>query len=60
MDFKNIYERFVWFDNQVRAPKFPNASSLAEKFELSTKTGQRDIDFIRDGLLRPLYFTTQV
>ncbi len=54
MGAKNIYERFVWFDNQVRAQKYPNATSLAERFEISTKTAQRDIDFMRDRLLCPL------
>jgi len=54
MGTKNIYERFVWFDNQVRARKYPNATSLAEQFEISTKTAQRDIDFMRDRLLCPL------
>jgi len=48
MGIKNIYERFVWFDNQVRAQKYPNATSLAEQFEISAKTAQRDIDFMRD------------
>jgi predicted DNA-binding transcriptional regulator YafY len=51
---KNIYERFVWFDNQVRARKYPNATSLSEQFEISAKTAQRDIDFMRDRLLCPL------
>jgi len=54
MGTKNIYERFVWFDDRVRAKKYPNATALAEKFELSTKTAQRDIDFMRDRLLCPL------
>ena len=54
MGTKNIYERFVWFDDQVRARKYPNATTLAEKFEISTKTAQRDIDFMRDRLLCPL------
>ena len=54
MGIKNIYERFVWFDNRVRAKKFPNATSLAGAFEISTKTAQRDIDFMRDRLLCPL------
>ncbi|MBS3906439.1 MAG: HTH domain-containing protein [Syntrophaceae bacterium] len=54
MGAKNIYERFVWFDNQVRAGRYPNATSLAEKFEISTKTAQRDIDFMRDRLRCPL------
>ncbi|MGO8991143.1 MAG: helix-turn-helix transcriptional regulator [bacterium] len=54
MGVKNIYERFVWFDNQVKARKYPNATSLAGAFEISTKTAQRDIDFMRDRLLCPL------
>ncbi len=54
MGIKNIYERFVWFDNQVRGRKYPNATSLSEQFEISTKTAQRDIDFMRDRLLCPL------
>jgi predicted DNA-binding transcriptional regulator YafY len=54
MGIKNIYERFVWFDNQVKGKKFPNATTLADQFEISTKTAQRDIDFMRDRLLCPL------
>ncbi len=54
MGTKNIYERFVWFDDQVRQKKYPNATSLAGAFEISTKTAQRDIDFMRDRLLCPL------
>jgi predicted DNA-binding transcriptional regulator YafY len=54
MGAKNIYERFIWFDSKVRARKYPNATSLSEQFEISTKTAQRDIDFMRDRLLCPL------
>ena len=53
MGVKNIYERFVWFDNQVRVKKYPNASGLADYFEISTKTAQRDIDFMRDRFELP-------
>jgi predicted DNA-binding transcriptional regulator YafY len=56
MGVKNIYERFVWFDDRVRAKKHPNATALAEQFEISTKTAQRDIDFMRDRLLCPLHY----
>ena len=56
MGIKNIYERFVWFDDRVRAKKYPNATALAEQFEISTKTAQRDIDFMRDRLLCPLHY----
>jgi hypothetical protein len=47
---KNIYERFVWFDNQVRAKKYSNTTILAEQFEISTKTAQRDIDTKEDAI----------
>jgi len=50
MGVKNIYERFVWFDNQVRAKKYPNTTTLAEQFEISTKTAQRDIDLKEDAI----------
>jgi hypothetical protein len=60
MDFKIIYGGFVWFDGQVKGRRCPNTTSVAEKFELSTKTAQRDIELMRDRLLCPLYFTTQV
>ena len=49
-------ERFVWFDQEVRQERFPNASSLAEHSELSTKTAQRSIDYFRDRLLAPLEY----
>jgi predicted DNA-binding transcriptional regulator YafY len=54
MGIKNIYERFIWFDSQVRQKKYPNATALANQFEISTKTAQRDIDFMRDRLYCPL------
>jgi predicted DNA-binding transcriptional regulator YafY len=56
MGIKNIYERFIWFDSQVRRKKYPNAISLAEQFEISSKTAQRDIDFMRDRLLCPMEY----
>lgn len=56
MPAKIIYERFLWFHKQVKAQKYPNARILAEKFELSPKTAQRDIAFIRDRLNAPLIY----
>src|SRR4030042_6801699 len=53
MGIKNIYERFIWFDSQVRAKKYPNTTGLANQFEISTKTAQRDIEFMRDRLYCP-------
>jgi len=49
-------ERFVWFDNETRHGHFPNAFKLAAKFEISTKTAQRSIDYFRDRLVAPLEY----
>ena len=48
MGSKNIYERFIWFDSKTKNKKYPNATSLANQFEISLKTAQRDIEFMRD------------
>jgi len=56
MGIKNVYERFTWFDNEVRLEKYPNATFLASQFEISRKTAQRDIDFMRDRLGCPLEY----
>ena len=49
-------ERYYWFDNQVRAKSFPNATILAERFEISPKTAQRSIEFMRDRFLASLEY----
>ena len=49
-------ERIFWFDDQVRRKRYPNASKLAERFELSPKTAQRCIDAMRDRFGAPLEY----
>ena len=49
-------ERFVWFDNETRLGRYPNAFKLAARFEISTKTAQRSIDYFRDRLQAPLAY----
>jgi len=56
MSGKSIYERFIWFDDKVRSKIYPNATKLAEYFEVSSKTAQRDIEFMRDRLSCPLIY----
>lgn len=41
-------ERMFWFDEQVRRKRYPNATRLSERFQLSPKTTQRCIDALRD------------
>lgn len=50
------FERYYWFDRQVRAHLFPNAQTLAEHFEISLKTAQRNIDYMQDHLGAPLEY----
>lgn len=56
MGAKIVYERFIWFEDLVKAKRFPNASKLADRFEVSKKTAQRDIEFMRDRLHCPLIY----
>lgn len=49
-------ERIFWFDGQARRRRFPNASKLAARFELSAKTAQRCIDAMRDRFGAPLEY----
>lgn len=56
---KLSYERYCWFHSQVQVGHFPNARTLAERFEISPKQAQRDIDFMRDRLGAPILFRPQ-
>jgi predicted DNA-binding transcriptional regulator YafY len=58
MGKKLSYERYYWFHGQIKASHYPNARSLAEKFEISQKQAQREIDFMRDRLDAPLFYNT--
>lgn len=51
-----VVHRYYWFDKQVRAGKFPNASSLADEFEIAKKSAQRNIVSMRDRLEAPLEY----
>lgn len=49
-------ERVFWFDGELKRRRYPNAARLAEKFEVSGKTAQRDIALLRDRLLAPIEY----
>jgi predicted DNA-binding transcriptional regulator YafY len=49
----------MWIDQQIRLDQYPNASSIAEHFEVSTKTAQRTINFMRDQLRMPLDYLAE-
>lgn len=56
MAYVVVFERFAWFDRSVRSGRWPNAAKLADRFEISRKTAQRNIDFMRDRLGAPLVY----
>ena len=49
-------ERMLRIHQLLQAGGFPNATSLAREIEVSTKTIQRDIEFMRDRLNLPIEF----
>jgi predicted DNA-binding transcriptional regulator YafY len=50
------FERFLWFDGEIRRGRYPNATRLAEHFECSIKTAHRTIEYFRDRLCAPLEY----
>lgn len=53
------FERVFWIDLQIRAGHFPNATTIAEHFEISTKTAQRTIEFMRSRLRMPMEYSAE-
>ncbi|KJS29927.1 MAG: hypothetical protein VR64_18190 [Desulfatitalea sp. BRH_c12] len=49
-------ERLIWLHQQIKAQRYPNAVRLAERFEISEKTAQRDINCLRDRFCAPMLF----
>ncbi len=49
-------ERFMWFHSRVKSEKYPNSRDLCDKFEISPRTAQRTIEFMRDRIQAPLEY----
>lgn len=54
--FKPQYRRLLFIEGKIKEGKFPNCPSLAAEWEVSEKTIQRDIDFLRDQLEAPIAY----
>jgi len=48
--------RIQWFHDEVCRSSYPNAPRLAERFHISLRQAQRDIDYLRKQMGAPLYF----
>jgi predicted DNA-binding transcriptional regulator YafY len=52
-------ERVFWVEHEIRAGRYPNTRSIARHFEISTKTAQRTLEFMRDRLRLPLGYSRE-
>jgi predicted DNA-binding transcriptional regulator YafY len=52
-------ERVFWIDKEIRANRYPNATNIAGHFEVTTKTAQRTLDYMRDRLRLPLGYSAE-
>jgi predicted DNA-binding transcriptional regulator YafY len=55
----SLLERIYFFHEKLQDRRYPNASTLADQFEVSLATARRDISYLRDRLLAPLAFDQQ-
>ncbi len=51
-----LWRRLQTIHHQIKEGRFPNTSSLAAELAVSSKTVQRDIDYLRDELEAPIEF----
>jgi predicted DNA-binding transcriptional regulator YafY len=53
---KTQAERLLDLDRRLRNSEYPNCTSFAEEWETSTKTVQRDIDYLKDRMGAPIEY----
>jgi proteasome accessory factor B len=51
-----LWRRLQTIHHQIKEGRHPNASSLARELRVSSKTVQRDLDYLRDELEAPIEF----
>jgi len=49
--------RLLYVDKEIRTEKFPNCSSIAKEYEVSSRTIQRDIEYMKDMLKAPIEYS---
>ncbi len=54
--FKPQFKRLLFIDKKLREGKYPNCITLAREWEVSGKTIQRDLDYLRDELSAPVAY----
>jgi predicted DNA-binding transcriptional regulator YafY len=54
-----LWRRLQTIHHEIKERRYPNASSLAGRLSVSTKTVQRDLDYMRDELEAPIEFSRE-
>ena len=52
-------DRIQWFHKKISANCYPNAAHLSERFGISHRQAQRDVEFLRRELEAPLAYCAQ-
>lgn len=53
---KSLLKRLIFIDNELRKGSYPNKKILSEKYQISEKTIQRDIDFLKNEYEAPIEY----
>ena len=53
----NANQRIQWFHQKVCEGCYPNAAHLSERFQISHRQAQRDVEFLRTHLNAPLKYS---
>jgi predicted DNA-binding transcriptional regulator YafY len=53
---KPQYARLLFIDEKIRSGSYPNASSISKEYEISNRTINRDIEYMRDSLGAPIEY----
>jgi len=57
--YKPQHSRLLFIDRKIREGQHPNCSSMAEEWEVSRKTIQRDLDYMRYQLDAPVEYSAK-
>ena len=57
--YKPQHSRLLFIDMKIREKRYPNRNSLAEEWETSYKTIQRDLDYMRYELNAPIEYSAK-
>jgi predicted DNA-binding transcriptional regulator YafY len=53
------FARVFWITHELSTSRYPNARKIAEHFEISNRTAQRTLEFMRDQLRLPMEYSAQ-